>query len=142
MPKYRAVDLRTFQSHKLVPKNSDGKGNKWFLKQDIPFFPLNHLKYNQGFLFKIMQTHSMSNYYFYFVCRISNIILYIQLQWTNAFFILCHLWKGPYGNVRRSYKNHVAQLWMPLVLAKSRGNKFFKENYTRKVHTHVHEVAV
>lgn len=37
MSKYKADDLRTFQSYKLVPKNSDGKGNKWFLKQDTLF---------------------------------------------------------------------------------------------------------
>lgn len=37
MPKYKADDLRTFQSYKLVHKKRDGKGNKWFLKHDTLF---------------------------------------------------------------------------------------------------------
>lgn len=101
------------------------------------FFPLNRLKYLKykysGFLFKIWK-HIPCQIIIPTLC-VEYQTLYVQLQWTNAFFVLCHLWKGPYGNIRRTYKNCVPQLWMPLVLAKSRGIKFLKKT-TESAHTH------
>lgn len=76
------------------------------------------------------------------LCVENQTLLYTQLEWTNCFSVLCHLWKGAYGNVIRLYKNCVAQPWMHLVLAKSRGNKFFKQTTPEKCRHTLYKVAV
>lgn len=87
-----------------------------------------------------MKTCKMANYYFSF-CVENQTLLYTQLEWTNGFSMLWHLWKGACGNIR-FYKNCVAQPWMHLVLAKSRGNTFFKLTTPEKCTHTLYKVAV
>lgn len=89
-------------------KTSDGKDNWNNFWNKMLFFPIKALKI---FEIQIFQNfflgswkHMQSQIIISTMCIENQTWLYTQLEWTNGFSILCHLWKGAYGNIRRLIK--------------------------------------